>query len=540
MIEDTFDYIIIGAGSAGCVMAARLSEDPDVTVLLLEAGRLARWWDFKIHVPAAKGLALKDPALVWGYRTIPQTALAGREIPLYQGRIAGGSSAINGMLFVRGNPGDYNAWARDPALSDWRFDRLLPYFRRLERHATQRSSFRGDAGPVAVRAATGESPLSREFVQAGVDAGHPANDDINGARQDGFGLMDMNVAEGRRVSAWDAYVEPARKRRNLTVLPGAEVVSLRLRRRRCTGLDALVDGHARTFRATCETIVSAGALGSPTLLMRSGIGPADHLRALGIDVVHELAGVGENLHDHVQVCVLSTCTKPVTLQPLTRKGHRYASGLRWLLTRRGWAATNHFEAGAFLRSGEAVKWPDIQLQFSPHAITRFATGLPPETHGYQVHAGATRPKSRGRLRLRSARHDDPPLVDPGYMTHPDDWTVTRSALRRAREVLAQEAFAPYRGAEVQPGPKVRTDAEIDAYIRETADSGYHPCGTCKMGSGQDTVVDGELRVQGLEGLRVVDSSVIPSIPSGNINAPTLMIAEAAADRVRGRIPEKAG
>lgn len=529
----TFDYIVIGAGSAGCVVAARLSEISEARVLLVEAGNQVPWWRFSLHIPAAKGMALTGSAFHWGLTTQPQKHLNDRRIPWYQGKALGGSSAINGMVFVRGNPADYDAWATDPELSHWKHAGVLPYFRKLEDHSAGGNGTHGSGGPMKVRVAAGTSPLSKVFVTAGTEAGHPEVLDMNGDRPEGVGLLDMNVHRGRRVSTWEAYVRPILGRRNLTVLKRSQAVRLLIEKGRCLGLQLERDGVGTEVRANAEVIVCAGSIGSAALLLRSGIGPADELSALGIRAQLDLPGVGGNLHDHLQITVAHKCTRSVTLHALSHRHMQLFTGLRWLLTRSGWGASNHFEAGGFLRSGAGVGWPDIQLQFTPHAMRRNGDGELVGEQGYQVHAGPQRPKSRGRVRLRSADHRDAPLLDPRYLSDPSDWQGMRDALSLARELLSQPAFAPYRGAELRPGRRVRSRAEIDAYIRRSASSGYHPCGTCRMGSGPAAVVDGRLRLHGIEGLRVADGSVIPSIPSGNLNAPTIMIGEKAAAMIRG-------
>jgi choline dehydrogenase len=528
-----FDFIIVGAGASGCALARRLSENPDTSVLLVEAGDAVRWWQYNIHIPAAKGAALGGQPYDWAYITEPQAELGERRIVWHQGKALGGSSAINGMIFVRGNRADFDDWARDPELADWRYDAVLPYFRRLERHAAGASDYRGADGPLHVRRAEGSSPLASVFIEAGVQAGYPVNEDFNGPEQEGVGHYDMTVRHGRRVTTWDAYVRPVLNRRNLSVLTGAHAVRLMFRGHRCTGIVVESNGRLSELRAEREAIVAAGAIGSPALLLRSGIGPADDLLEAGVEPRVNLPGVGANLHDHLQVAAVYASRGVTTLNALTDRWLQYLTGLRWLLTRTGWGASNHFEVGGFVRSSPEVGWPDIQLHFIPHALSRTEAGELVGVTGFQLQAGPQRPRARGRLRLRSADHRAPPIIDPAYLTHPDDWKDMRRALELARELVSQPAFAPFREAEVGPGPNLRNRGDLDDYIRRTAGTGYHPCGTCRMGSGVEAVVDGQLRVYGVEGLRVVDSSVIPAITTGNLSAPTIMLAEKAADLIRG-------
>ena len=526
--------MVLGAGSAGCAIASRLSEDPDTSVALIEAGAAPGWRDFRIHIPAAKGMALKSPRYSWMYDTVPQGDLNNRTIRLHQGKIAGGSSAINGMVWVRGNPRDYDSWAEnDPGLEDWKFEAVRPYFERSETHTNRRGRSRQCNGPMQVQAAEGLSPLSEVFVEAAVAAGHDFNEDVNGSQQEGFGLLDMTVHKGRRVTSWSAYLQPARRRINLTVITMAQAAELVFDKTRCCGAAYVRNGMKHQAIANREVILCLGAIGSPTTLMRSGIGPADDLHSLGIKVRHDLVGVGRNLHDHMQISVISECLLPVTIQPLVKKSRYLPTALRWLLTRTGEGATNHFEAGGFVRSDSAATRPEIHFLFSPHAFTRFDDSISADDHGFQVHTGPLHPRSRGRLRLRSDRLADHPIIDPRYLSDPYDWEITRNSLELAREILAQKPFDRFRGKELFPGVQVRTDAEIDKYTRETANTGYHVCGTCKMGTGPDAVVGNDLKVHGVEGLRVADASVMPAITSGNTHAPVLMIAEKASDLIRG-------
>jgi len=532
-MHKSFDYIIVGAGSAGCAIAARLSEDPEIEVLLLEAGGPARRFDWRIHMPAAMAFPLRSSTLNWGYWTEPQSTLDGRRIPWARGRVMGGSSSINGMAFVRGHRRDFDGWAADPALAGWDYASVLPYFKRLETYDRGGNLYRGDKGPVHVQGGRGWNPLYGAFVEAAMQAGNVHTDDMNGFRQEGFGRMDMTVHAGRRVNTADAYLAEARRRPNLEITTGAHVGRLLFDGRRCEGVLYQVDGEEKRAFAEREVVLSAGAIGSPHLLMLSGVGAADELRAAGVTLHVDLPGVGRNLQDHLELFLQYACPKPITLQPVTRTLPRMLIGARWLLTRSGWGATNHFEAGGFMRSSDSVAWPDVQLHFLPRAI-RYDGDRRAEVHGFQMNVATMRSKARGWLRLRSDRPDEHPVIEPRYMSEPEDWVDMRNGIRLTREIAAQAALQPYRGEELTPGRDVDDDRSLDAFIRAQATTGYHPCGACKMGSGPDAVVDGELRVYGVENLRVADSSIMPQITTGNLNAPAIMIGEKAADLLRER------
>ena len=527
------DYVVIGAGSAGCAIAAKLSEDPETSVVLLEAGGPDRSWDVRLQMPAAMGLAAFSPQLTWQYHTEPQARLDGRRIPCPRGRVLGGSSAVNGMAFVRGHPLDFDRWAQDPALQYWRYAEVLPYFRRLEAFSGGSDAYRGGDGPVHVQRARGWNALYGTFIEAGRQAGYPVTEDMNGYQQEGFGWMDMTVRDGRRVSTANAYLHPARGRPNLTVVTGATVARLLLEGKRCIGVAYRRHGRDHQLRAEREIVLAAGAIGSPHLLMLSGIGDADELRTVGVEPRHALPGVGRNLQDHVEIFVKRRCRQSITLVPMAKPLNRIPVGLRWLATRTGWGAINHMEAGAFIRSHADMPWPDVQCIFMPRAFNTDGSSAP-EVQGFQGHLSTQRSRSRGHVRLRSDRVDDAPLIDPNYMAHVEDWEDMRRSIRIVREIFEQPAFASYLGEELEPGGDAVSDGALDDFIRRTATTSYHPCGTCKMGSDPLAVVDGELKVHGLEGLRVADSSIMPTIVSANLNAPTIMIGEKAADLLRGR------
>lgn len=537
-MTESFDYVIVGAGSAGCVLASRLTEDPEVTVLVLEAGPRDHDWDWRLHMPSALSYPMQSRTYNWDYHTVPQEALGGRRLHWPRGRVLGGSSSINGMAYVRGHALDYERWAEeDPALAHWSYAHVLPYFRRAETRASGADDYRGGDGPLHVSTGRCENALYRAFVEAGVQAGYLQTEDQNGYCQEGFGPMDMTVHMGRRWSASMAYLRPALQRPNLTVRTGMLTTRVLVGNGRALGVEygAQAGGAVETVHAAREVILSGGPVNSPQLLMLSGIGPADELRAAGIAPVHDLPGVGRNLQDHLELYVQQECLQPITLYGALAPWRKARIGLEWYVFKTGLGATNHFESGAFIRSRPGVRHPDLQYHFLPMAV-RYDGRNPSDRHGYQAHVGPMRSGSRGALRLASADPREHPLIDPRYMTHPDDWVEMRAAVRLTREIFAQPAFAPFRGRELAPGAEVRGDAEIDAWVAEHCESAYHPSGSCRMGSGEDAVVDGECRVRGIESLRVVDSSIMPTIVSGNLNAPTIMIGEKAADMIRGRAP----
>jgi choline dehydrogenase len=530
---ESFDFVIVGAGSAGCVLADRLTEGGH-TVLLLEYGGSDR--SPLIQMPAALSIPMNMPKYDWRFFTEPEPNLGGRRLHTPRGKVLGGSSSINGLVYVRGNPLDFERWETEGARG-WRYRDVLPYFRRAERRAGGGDRYRGGEGKLDTCQGPLANPLHRVWLEAGRQAGYPLTSDMNGYQQEGFGRMDMTVGGGRRSSTANAYLRPAMRRAALCVRTHALATRIVFEGRRAVGVAFRRGGAEHLARASREVIVSAGPIQSPKLLQLSGIGPAAELSRHGIAIVHDLPGVGENLQDHLEFYFQMACTQPITLYGQTGALRKALIGLRWLLTRGGLGASNQFETGGFIRSRAGVRYPDIQFHFLPMAVSYDGSSLARE-HGFQAHAGPMRSKSRGWVRLASADALEPPKVFFNYLSRPEDWQEMRACVRLTREIFAQPAFDPYRGREIQPGEAVRTDAEIDEFIRARVESAYHPSCSCRMGDPRDpaAVVDPQARVIGVEGLRVVDSSIMPSITTGNLNAPTIMLAEKAADHILGRAP----
>ncbi len=526
-----FDYVIVGAGSAGCVLANRLSEDGNATVLVLERG--GSDGSVLIQMPSALSMPMNMARYNWGYVSEPEPQLGGRRINCPRGKVLGGSSSINGLVYIRGNALDFERWEAEGA-SGWGYRHVLPYFRRAESFAGGPDAYRGGDGPLHTQHGRRHNPLYQAFVDAGVEAGYPATDDVNGFQQEGFGRMDMTVHRGRRCSAARAYLRPAVKRPNLEVRTNIAVSRVVFEGRRAVGVEYRHGSGQHVVHARREVILAGGSINSPQLLKLSGVGPAEELRAHGIDVVHDAPAVGENLQDHLEFYFQMACKQPITLYSAMSPFAKALIGLRWLLRHDGLGATNHFETCGFIRSRAGKEYPDIQYHFLPLAVAYDGSALATE-HGIQAHVGPMRSKSRGHVRLASADPAEAPRIFFNYMSHPDDWAEMRACVRLTREIFAQPAFAAFCGREIQPGADVVSDEAIDEFIREKVESAYHPCGTCRMGAADDpaSVVTPDTKVIGVDGLRVVDSSIIPSITNGNLNAPTIMMAEKAADMIRG-------
>ena len=532
MANETFDYVIVGAGSAGCVLADRLSADGTRRVLLLEYGGSDR--SVFIQMPSALSIPMNMPKYNWFYHTEPEPHLGGRRMHTPRGKVLGGSSSINGLVYIRGNPQDFERWSQEGA-AGWAYRDVLPYFKRAETRQEGGDAYRGGSGRLQTRYGTLRNPLHAAWLAAAGQAGYPQTADVNGRQQEGFGRMDMTVGGGRRSSASNAYLRPAMGRPNLKVLTHALATRIRFEGRRVRGLEYERGGAKHAVDIGAELILSGGPINSPQLLKLSGVGPAGELRALGIDVLHDLAGVGENLQDHLEFYFQVACKEPITLYSSIKPWARALIGARWLLRKDGLGATNHFETCGFIRSRPGIAYPDIQYHFLPMAVAYDGSTLAQE-HGFQAHVGPMRSKSRGWVRLISTNPFDKPRILFNYLSQPDDWTEMRACVRLTREIFAQASFDRYRGREIQPGTTVETDAQIDEFIRAKVESAYHPSCSCKMGGPQDpmAVVDPETRVYGLTGLRVVDSSVMPSVTTGNLNAPTIMLAEKAADHIIGK------
>ena len=532
-MNEEFDYIIVGAGSAGCVLANRLSEDAGTRVLVLEFGGSDR--NVIIQMPSAFSMPMNTKKYNWKYETLPEPGRNGRRVHCPRGKVLGGSSSINGLVYVRGHARDFDEWEQGGA-TGWGYASCLPYFKKSEQFEDGDPTYRGTSGPLSVNAGNRmKNPLYGAFVQAGTEAGYIRTEDSNGYMQEGFGPMHMTVKDGVRWSAANAYLRPAMSRDNLVVRTKVMTRRILTEGSKATGVEYERSGKITKVTARREVIVACGPIGSPHLLQRSGIGPGAVLTKAGIDVVHNLPGVGENLQDHAEIYIQFACKQPITLNSKLDLISKGLIGLRWLLFKDGLGATNHFEAGGFIRSSADKEWPDIQYHFLPAAV-RYDGKRPIKGHGFMILTGPNKPQSRGFVRLNSSDPYTHPDIRFNYLDAEADRAGFRACIRLTREVMTQPAMAPFNAGEISPGAELITDEQLDAFVRDNLESTYHPCGTCKMGSDTMSVVDPELRVHGIGNLRVVDSSVFPTEPNGNLNAPTMMLAERAADLIRGKKP----
>lgn len=528
------DYVIVGAGSAGCALAYRLSKSGKQVLVVEHGGTDA---GPLIQMPAALSYPMNMSMYDWGYKTQPEPHLDGRQLVTPRGKVIGGSSSINGMVYVRGHAGDYDHW-QDSGANGWSYADVLPYFKRMENwHASGQggdASWRGDDGPLHVTRGPRDNPLHNAFVEAGREAGYPVTDDYNGHQQEGFGPMEMTVWKGRRWSAANAYLKPALKRDNCNLIRGF-VRRVIITDGRATGVEIERGGKIEVVQANQEVILSASSLNSPKILMLSGIGPAAHLAEHGIDVVADRPGVGQNLQDHLELYLQMASSQPITLYKHWNLFSKAMIGAQWLFLKSGLGASNQFESAAFIRSKPGVNYPDIQYHFLPMAV-RYDGKAAAEGHGFQAHVGPMRSPSRGAVTLASADPKDAPNILFNYMSTEQDWEDFRRCIRLTREIFGQEAFKPFVKHEIQPGEDLQTDEELNGFIREHVESAFHPCGTCKMGAADDamSVVDPECRVIGVDGLRVADSSIFPRITNGNLNGPSIMTGEKAADHILGR------
>jgi choline dehydrogenase len=531
-VETTnWDYVIVGGGSAGSALANRLSADPATKVLVLEAGRPDSKWDVFIHMPAAFSFPIGSRFYDWRYETEPEPHMGGRRVYHARGKVLGGSSSINGMIFQRGNPMDYERWAADPGMESWDYAHCLPYFKRMETTLAGGDEYRGDDGPLILERGDADNPLCQAFLEATAQAGYPRTSDVNGYQQEGFSEFDRNVHRGRRLSAARAYLHPVLDRPNLTVLTRALSTGIEWNGTRATGVSFTHGRRAHRAKAN-EVILCGGAFNSPQLLQLSGVGEADHLNRLGIDVVADVPGVGANLQDHLEVYIQHSSTQPVSMQPHLATWRRPWIGLQWLF-RKGPATSNQFEAGGFVRSNDDVAYPNLMYHFLPLAV-RYDGTTPTSGHGYQVHVGPMYSNARGTVRITSTDPRTHPAIRFNYLSTEQDRREWVEAIRVTRNILGQDAFAPFDGGELSPGPDVVTDEQILDWVAKDAETALHPSCTARIGTDDASVLDPDtLRVRGTEGLRVVDASSMPYVTNGNIYAPVMMLAEKAADVILG-------
>jgi choline dehydrogenase len=526
-----FDYIIVGAGSAGCVLANRLSADPSVSVLLVEAG--PKDSSLFIRMPTAFAHAINSQKFDWNYLGEPEPYLDNRQLACPRGKVLGGSSSINAMCFVRGHHRDFDNWADVSGYANWSYKHCLPYFKKLETFSGGENSYRGGSGPVSVIAPEFTNPLCDVFAQACKQSGYDWSMDSNGEFQEGFGAMDQTIRHGLRESCASAYLKPIRKRKNLVIANGYTTSRVLLMGSRARGIEVIKGSHVQIIQSLRETILCAGAIESPKLLMHSGIGPAEHLLQVGVEPVHDLPGVGQNLQDHVNVNIKYESLLPVSNTSLLKPHRKAMLGLRWVTTRTGPGATNHFELAGYIKSAEEVSQPDLQLLFVPLLVDDNGKA-PQQAHGFQVALSQLRSNSRGRIALKSNDPSDAPSILFNYLQASEDYTELRAGIEKTRHIFGADAFKPYLGQEIAPGESITDVSGLNQFIKDTLRSTKHPCGTCKMGQDEYAVVNDAASVHGIERLRVVDASIMPRITSGNTNAPTIMIAEKIADQILGR------
>ena len=531
-LRHSYDYIIIGSGSAGSVLAARLSEDETARILVLEAGPIDRSL-YMLRMPAALAEPLKSEKYNWAYYTEPEPYLDNRRVYYPRGRVVGGSSSINGMVYLRGNPQDYDGWAQSNGMEQWSYAHCLPYFKRMESSIRGASEFRGGSGPLKVTIPECENPLFKAYIQAGIEAGLGYTDDVNGFRQEGVCRFERSTFKGVRSSAARRYLHPARENGRIDLKVNVRVSRIVLEGNAARGVSFVESGVTQTVYAEREVLLCAGAFNSPQLLMLSGVGPADELRRHGIEIKVDLPGVGENLQDHLDYLLQYHCTQPISLYPATKSLGRFAVGLQWLLFKSGVGASNIWEAGSFFRSNDTVAYPNLQHHFAPVAIS-YDGNERVEGHGFQIHISQMRPRSRGWVKLRSADPFSPPRIQFNHLMDATDRAEIREGIRITRNLVSQKAFDPYRGEEIAPGNQKQSDAELDAFARAKGETSHHPSCTCRMGLDEMSVVDGEGRVHGCERLRVVDASIMPNVVTANLNATVIMLAEKMADQIMGK------
>ena len=528
----SYDYIVIGSGSAGAIVAARLSEEKSVTVLLIEAGGSDK--NIFIKMPTALGIPMNTRKFNWGFKSEPERFLNDRVMNCPRGLVLGGSSSINGMVYVRGNPFDFDEWEMLGA-NGWNFKNCLPYFKRVENHKIKNSMYTGNDGAVSISGGNNmKNPLYNAFIDSAIEAGYKKTEDYNGYQQEGFGQKFMNVDSGVRASTSYAYLDPIKQRKNLTIFSKSLVTKIIFKNKKACGVELTRNNKNYSIYSHKEIILSAGSIGSPHILQVSGVGCRKKLKNTGIQVIHDLPGVGENLQDHLEFNFQYRCKQPITLNGQINLLKKLKIGIEWIITKKGLGASNHFEACGFIRSKAGVKWPDIQYHFLPGAITYDGT-VAFSDHGFQVHVGHNKPTSRGSITAISSDIKVHPKIQFNYLSTESDRAGFRASVRLTREIMQQKSMKPFLGHAIQPSENIQTDDEIDEFIRNSVDSAYHPCGTCRMGKGSNAVVDEHLSVFGIDRLRVVDSSVFPSIPNGNLNAPTMMLAERASDIIKNKV-----